>query len=148
MSASAFLERFGFPPRMQRTPVSMLSGGERRRLYLITRLVSNPNFLVLDEPTNDLDIETIENLEEYISSFSGTAVITSHDRTFLDITTDMLLVIDDGKITLFPGSYTEWKEAEEEKAAIEKETLQKPRTDTRPQREKKGLSYKEKKELE
>lgn len=148
MSASAFLERFGFPPRMQRTPVSMLSGGERRRLYLITRLVSNPNFLVLDEPTNDLDIETIENLEEYISSFSGTAVITSHDRTFLDITTDMLLVIEDGKITLFPGSYTEWKEAGEEKAAIEKETLQKPRTDTRPQREKKGLSYREKKELE
>ena len=113
MSASAFLERFGFPPRMQRTPIGMLSGGERRRLYLITRLLSNPNFLILDEPTNDLDIETIENLEDYISSFSGTVVITSHDRTFLDITTEMLLVIRDGKITLFPGNYTEWKEAED-----------------------------------
>lgn len=146
MSASAFLERFGFPPRMQRTPIGMLSGGERRRLYLITRLLSNPNFLILDEPTNDLDIETIENLEDYISSFSGTVVITSHDRTFLDITTEMLLVIRDGKITLFPGNYTEWKEAEDvERKQEEPQIKQKAE---RPQRERKGLTYKEKKELE
>ena len=146
MSASAFLERFGFPPRMQRTPIGMLSGGERRRLYLITRLLSNPNFLILDEPTNDLDIETIENLEDYISSFSGTVVITSHDRTFLDITTEMLLVIRDGKITLFPGNYTEWKEAvDAERKQEEPQIKQKAE---RPQRERKGLTYKEKKELE
>lgn len=146
MSASAFLERFGFPPRMQRTPIGMLSGGERRRLYLITRLLSNPNFLILDEPTNDLDIETIENLEDYISSFSGTVVITSHDRTFLDITTEMLIVIRDGKITLFPGNYTEWKEAEE--AERKQEEPQIKQKAERPQRERKGLTYKEKKELE
>ena len=146
MSASAFLERFGFPPRMQRTPIGMLSGGERRRLYLITRLLSNPNFLILDEPTNDLDIETIENLEDYISSFSGTVVITSHDRTFLDITTEMLLVIREGKITLFPGNYTEWKEAED--AERKQEEPQIKQKAERPQRERKGLTYKEKKELE
>ena len=146
MSASAFLERFGFPPRIQRTPIGMLSGGERRRLYLITRLLSNPNFLILDEPTNDLDIETIENLEDYISSFSGTVVITSHDRTFLDITTEMLLVIRDGKITLFPGNYTEWKEAED--AERKQEEPQIKQKAERPQRERKGLTYKEKKELE
>ena len=146
MSASAFLERFGFPPRMQRTPIGLLSGGERRRLYLITRLLSNPNFLILDEPTNDLDIETIENLEDYISSFSGTVVVTSHDRTFLDITTEMLLVIKDGKITLFPGNYTEWKEAED--AKIKQEEPQIKQKAERPQRERKGLTYKEKKELE
>ena len=146
MSASAFLERFAFPPRMQRTPIGMLSGGERRRLYLITRLLSNPNFLILDEPTNDLDIETIENLEDYISSFSGTVVITSHDRTFLDITTEMLLVIRDGKITLFPGNYTEWKEAED--AERKQEEPQIKQKAERPQRERKGLTYKEKKELE
>ena len=146
MSASAFLERFGFPPRMQRTPIGMLSGGERRRLYLITRLLSNLNFLILDEPTNDLDIETIENLEDYISSFSGTVVITSHDRTFLDITTEMLLVIREGKITLFPGNYTEWKEAED--AERKQEEPQIKQKAERPQRERKGLTYKEKKELE
>ena len=147
MSASAFLERFAFPPRMQRTPIGMLSGGERRRLYLITRLLSNPNFLILDEPTNDLDIETIENLEDYISSFSGTVVITSHDRTFLDITTEMLLVIRDGKITLFPGNYTEWKEEAEDAERKQEEPQIKQKAE-RPQRERKGLTYKEKKELE
>ena len=137
MSASSFLERFGFPPRMQRTPVGMLSGGERRRLYLITRLLSNPNFLILDEPTNDLDIETIENLEDYISSFSGTVMITSHDRTFLDIATEMLLVIKDGRITLFPGNYTEWKEREDEERK-EEAPKEKPKAERR-EREKKEL---------
>ncbi len=145
VSASRFLELFGFPVSIHRTPVALLSGGERRRLYLITRLASNPNFLLFDEPTNDLDIETMERLEEYIVSFPGCAVISSHDRTFLDVTVDMLLVIGGGKITLFPGNYTEWKEAMEEEAAAEKE---KPRTktDTRPQRVRRGLSFKEAKE--
>ncbi len=150
VSASRFLELFGFPVQMQRTPIGMLSGGERRRLYLITRLVMNPNFLLFDEPTNDLDIDTMERLEEYITSFPGCAVISSHDRTFLDVTTDMTFVIEDGSINLFPGSYSEWKEyrsdeeAEAKKAAAAKEKSQ-PR---RPQREKKGLTYKEMKEKE
>ena len=149
VSASRFLELFGFPVSMQRTPISMLSGGERRRLYLITRLASNPNFLLFDEPTNDLDIDTMERLEEYISSFPGCAIISSHDRTFLDMTTDMTFIIENGKITLFPGSFTEWKEGQDEKkAAAEEKPEEKNVSDTRRQREKKGLTYREAKEKE
>jgi ATPase components of ABC transporters with duplicated ATPase domains len=113
LSAARFLEIFGFPQSFHRTPVSLLSGGERRRLYLISKLVMNPNFLILDEPTNDLDLETMENLEEYISSFTGIVLIVSHDRAFLDCTTDTLLVLDwpgNGNITLYPGSYTDFRE--------------------------------------
>ena len=145
-----FLEIFGFPSSMHRTPIELLSGGERRRLYLITRLISNPNFLLLDEPTNDIDIETMENLEEYISSFPGCAMISSHDRTFLDCTVDMLFVIENQKITLFPGNYTQWKE---EKERIEKEekiteTVKDKERTERHGKEKKGLSYKEAREKE
>lgn len=146
VSASRFLELFGFPVSMQRTPVERLSGGERRRLYLITRLASNPNFLLFDEPTNDLDISTMEKLEEYISSFPGCAIISSHDRTFLDMTTDMTLVIENGMISLFPGTFTEWRESKEEQADDKPE--EKVQKDTRAPREKKGLTYKEKKEKE
>ena len=149
VSASRFLELFGFPVRMQRTPISMLSGGERRRLYLITRLVMNPNFLLFDEPTNDLDIATMERLEEYITSFPGCAVISSHDRTFLDVTTDMTFVIENGKIELFPGSYSEWKEYKDEEKEEEKKTASAPESEQkRPTRVSKGLSFKEKKEKE
>ena len=147
VSASRFLEFFGFPVSMQRTPISLLSGGERRRLYLITRLASNPNFLLFDEPTNDLDIETMEKLEAYITAFPGCAIISSHDRTFLDMTTEMTLSIEDGSIRLFPGSYSAWKEArlqEEE----EPSPSPAPQKAGRSQRERKGLSYKEKKEKE
>ena len=147
VSASRFLELFGFPVSMQRTPIEMLSGGEKRRLYLITRLIQNPNFLLFDEPTNDLDIDTMERLEAYISSFSGCAVISSHDRTFLDIATDMTLSIANGRITLFPGSYSEWKADRDEKAEEEKRKVQE-KHQRKPQREKKGLTYKEKKEKE
>ena len=150
VSAARFLELFGFPVSMHRTPVGMLSGGERRRLYLITRLVRNPNFLLFDEPTNDLDIETMEKLEEYIVSFPGCAMISSHDRTFLDVTTDMTLSIENGSIVLFPGSYTEWKESkaeEEEKQKQAKDTAAKAAPE-RQQREKKGLTYREMKEKE
>ena len=149
VSASRFLELFGFPVQMQRTPIGMLSGGERRRLYLVTRLVQNPNFLLFDEPTNDLDIDTMERLEEYITSFPGCAVISSHDRTFLDMTTDMTLVIENGKISLFPGCYSEWKEsrkAEElQRKAAATPSLQPQK---RQERERKGLSFKEQKEKE
>lgn len=151
VTASRFLEIFGFPVPMQRTPIELLSGGERRRLYLITRLISNPNFLLFDEPTNDLDIETMENLEEYISSFPGCAIISSHDRTFLDCAIDMLLVVEDEKISLFPGNYTEWKEEQAKKEAEAKAAAAavKPQTvDSRQPKEKKGLTYKETKEKE
>ncbi len=145
LSAARFLELFGFPQSSHRTPISLLSGGERRRLYLISKLVMNPNFLILDEPTNDLDLETMENLEEYISSFTGIVLIVSHDRAFLDCTTENLFIIDNQSVTLFPGNYTQYieKKAEEvkEKASVEK-------VDTRVRKEKKGLSYKENKELE
>ena len=149
VTASRFLEMFGFPASMQRTPIELLSGGERRRLYLITRLIANPNFIIFDEPTNDLDLETMENLEDYITAFPGCAVISSHDRTFLDLTVDMLLVIKDGRITLFPGNYSAWKE---KNGASEKEARS-AKTDSAPlkserQREKKGLSYREAKEKE
>ncbi len=145
VTASRFLELFGFPVESQRTPISLLSGGERRRLYLITRLIRNPNFLLFDEPTNDLDIPTMENLEDYISSFPGCAIISSHDRTFLDCSVDFLFVIENEKITLFPGNYTQYREKkDEEKRKRENEKKE----DTRRPREKKGLSYKETKELE
>ena len=123
VTTARFLEIFGFPSSMHRTPIELLSGGERRRLYLITRLIANPNFLLLDEPTNDIDIETMENLEEYISSFPGCAVISSHDRTFLDCTVDMLFVIENEKVTLFPGNYTQWKE-EKERIEAEKKSAE------------------------
>ena len=144
VSASRFLELFGFPVSMQRLPISTLSGGERRRLYLITRLLSSPNFLILDEPTNDLDLETMENLEQYISSFQGTVIISSHDRTFLDMTTDMLLVIEDGAIRLFPGTYSDWKEARD--ASPVQAAEKKEKRAERKEREKKGLTFREERE--
>lgn len=150
VTAARFLELFGFPASMHRTPISLLSGGERRRLYLITRLISNPNFLLFDEPTNDLDIETMENLEGYLTSFPGCMIISSHDRTLLDVTVDMLLVIEDKHITLFAGNYSEWKKFKEEEEKdlqiVEKEKTVKK--EKRQDKSQKGLSYKEKRELE
>ena len=150
VTTARFLEIFGFPSSMHRTPIELLSGGERRRLYLITRLIANPNFLLLDEPTNDIDIETMENLEEYISSFPGCAVISSHDRTFLDCTVDMLFVIENEKVTLFPGNYTQWKEEKERIEAEKKsaEIVKEKEKTEHHNREKKGLTYKEEREKE
>ena len=148
VAASRFLELFGFPVKTQRTPIEKLSGGEKRRLYLVTRLVMNPNFLLFDEPTNDLDIETMERLEEYIVSFPGCAVISSHDRTFLDVTTDMTFVIEDGHITLFPGSYSEWKEHKDEEAENKEKSIDAPPQPKRPARESRGLSFRERREKE
>lgn len=149
VTAARFLEIFGFPPSKQRTPVELLSGGERRRLYLISRLLSNPNFLLFDEPTNDLDLETMENLEDYITSFPGCAIISSHDRTFLDITVDMLFIVENGKITLYPGNYSEWKEEKEKEASQKKEVvIENPMVKEERPRAKKGLSFKETREKE
>ncbi|MBO5770175.1 MAG: ABC-F family ATP-binding cassette domain-containing protein [Spirochaetales bacterium] len=149
VTAARFLEIFGFPPSKQRTPVELLSGGERRRLYLISRLLSNPNFLLFDEPTNDLDLETMENLEDYITSFPGCAIISSHDRTFLDITVDMLFIVENGMITLYPGNYSEWKEEKEKEASQRKEVvIENPQAKEERPRAKKGLSFKETREKE
>lgn len=154
VSAGKFLEMFGFPQKMHPCLISTLSGGERRRLYLISRLVMNPNFLLFDEPTNDLDLATMENLEEYLSSFQGCSIICSHDRTFLDITTDMLFILENGKITLYPGRYSDWKEerdeAEREEKEKEKEKVPSPsqNVQTKAKEKKKGLTFKEGKEKE
>lgn len=145
MSSSQFLEYFGFPPTRQRTEVSVFSGGEKRRLYLISKLALNPNFLVLDEPTNDLDIKTMENLEQYISSFTGCCLIVSHDRAFLDCTCDYLFVIENNKITLFAGSYTQYREKIKERI---EEKIKPVQENIKIKREKKGLTWKEGKEKE
>ena len=156
ISASQILIRFLFPPERQYTPVEKLSGGELRRLYLCTILVTSPNFLILDEPTNDLDILTLQALEEYLADFAGCVLIVSHDRFFMDKVTEHLFCFEgQGQVRDFPGSYTlyrEVREAEErERAELEQakrktsEPTSPPRTSTnRPAR----LSYAEKKELE
>ena len=136
-----------------------LSGGERRRLYLCTILISNPNFLVLDEPTNDLDIVTLNVLEDYLRNFKGCLIVISHDRYFMDKVVDHLLVFKgNGELKDFPGNYTdyrEWKETQEQKAKSEqaekakqdnkKTTAEKRNTSDNTRRR---LSFKEKKELE
>jgi len=111
VSAAKFLEMFNFPSSTHRTLIEKLSGGEKRRLYLIRILISNPNFLILDEPTNDLDLDTMRRLEDFVLSFKGTIIVVSHDRAFLDRTTDSLFVFDGkGGIKGFTGNYTEYRE--------------------------------------
>ena len=102
---------FNFPSGTHRTLISKLSGGEKRRLFLIKTLITNPNFLILDEPTNDLDLDTMRRLEDYVLNFSGTLIVVSHDRAFLDRTTDFLFVFNgQGKIKGFTGNYSEYRE--------------------------------------
>ena len=111
LSASQFLQHFLFTPEEQHTYIAKLSGGERRRLYLCTVLMRNPNFLILDEPTNDLDIVTLQILEEYLSNFRGCLIIVSHDRYFMDKVVDHILVFKgQGDIQDFPGNYTQYRE--------------------------------------
>lgn len=124
LSAAQFLQLFLFPPEQQYTYVSKLSGGEKRRLHLLTILFRNPNFLILDEPTNDLDLPTLAVLENFLSEFSGCLIIVSHDRYFMDRLVDHLLVFEgDGQIRDFPGNYSqyrEWLKTEEAEAKEEK----------------------------
>ena len=150
VSAARFLELFGFPQSMHRSPISILSGGEKRRLYLISRLVENPNFLILDEPTNDLDIDTMESLEDYISSFPGPVLICSHDRTFLDITTETTLHIKDGIIQYFAVPVSTFLEEEKEREKEEKRDAESNKVVEQRTRkeEKKRLSFKEQREYE
>lgn len=154
LSASQFLQQFLFSPSHQYDLVAKLSGGEKRRLYLCTVLISNPNFLVLDEPTNDLDIQTMTILEEYIRGFSGCVIIVSHDRYFMDKIADHVFVMQgEGAIKDFPGNYTQykiWQQAEADRIARECETKSKPvQAAPQPKRTYENrLSFKERKELE
>lgn len=129
LTASQFLQHFLFSPEQQYNYVYKLSGGEKRKLYLCTVLMRNPNFLVLDEPTNDLDIKTLQILEEYLQDFPGCVIVVSHDRYFMDKVVDHLLVFrGEGEIKDFPGNYTqyrEWQKLEDKKSAELKDAAQK-----------------------
>lgn len=154
-SASQFLQLFLFSPTDQQKLIEKLSGGEKRRLYLAMVLMSKPNFLILDEPTNDLDIQTLEILEDYLSKFSGCLIVISHDRFFMDRCVDHTFVfMGDGVIKDFPGNYSEyraWKEAhEKEETTAQKQKAElkpaKPRNNNRDNSQK--LTFKEKREFE
>jgi ATP-binding cassette subfamily F protein uup len=162
ISVSKFLELFLFPPAQQYTPVHKLSGGERKRLQLLCVLVKNPNFLILDEPTNDFDLDTLNVLEDFLENYSGCLLIVSHDRYFMDRLVEHLFVFEgDGHVRDFYGNYTDYREVlEEEKKAAELAALNKVETpvvknetsatssSTATVPSGKKLSFKEKKELE
>ena len=154
-TAMAWLNHFLFTPQDQQKYIAKLSGGERRRLYLAIVLMTKPNFLILDEPTNDLDISTLEILEEYLSQFNGCVIIVSHDRFFMDRTVDHTFVFTgNGHVKDFPGNYSEyraWKQHHEQEAAqaAKEQEVAKPKENTWANRsEQKRLSYKEQRELE
>ena len=151
LTASQFLQHFLFTPETQHSYVYKLSGGERRRLYLCTVLMRNPNFLVLDEPTNDLDIVTLQVLEEYLRNFKGCVIVVSHDRYFMDKVVDHLLVFKgQGDIRDFPGNYSDYRDWKLAKADHDK-AMAKPKEE-KTQRvrlnEKRRMSFKERKEFE
>ena len=158
MTASQFLQFFLFTPEEQHNYVYKLSGGEKRKLYLCTVLMRNPNFLVLDEPTNDLDIQTLQVLEEYLQDFAGCVIVVSHDRYFMDKVVDHLLVFKgEGEIQDFPGNYTQYREwcrlqpktegeGAEKKAT--KPTAKEQPSATRKKEGKRKMTYKEKREYE
>ncbi|AFY90850.1 ABC-F family ATP-binding cassette domain-containing protein [Chroococcidiopsis thermalis] len=169
ITASQMLERFLFPPNQQYAPIHMLSGGEKRRLFLLRVLMSAPNVLILDEPTNDLDVQTLAVLEEYLEDFNGCAIVVSHDRYFLDRAVETIFAIESGgNLRQYPGNYSvylEYKQAEEEEKS--KVESQKPKAESRnslpipdsgtgaqlcaptiPAAKSRKLSFKEKREYE
>jgi len=160
ISASQFMEKFGFTAHQQFTPLSKLSGGEKRRLHLLSILFKNPNFLVLDEPTNDLDLQTLRTLEEFLQDFPGCILIVSHDRYFMDRLVDHLFAFEgNGVIRDFPGNYSQyrlWKQLEENKPQISKSNAQlatgnekqKHTSDQSIKAEAQKFSFKEKTEFE
>lgn len=153
-SPDQLLAHFMFPYSMHRQPVSLLSGGEKRRLYLLTVLVSNPNFLILDEPTNDLDLLTLQKLEDFLQSYKGCLLVVSHDRYFLDQTVDQLFVFEgDGKVKGFMGNYSQYHDYLEEKNKEEKRVIAAQKQETRVEKpkateRKKKRTYKEQQEYE
>jgi len=145
VTATEMLKRFLFDGKMQQMKLSALSGGERKRLYLLKALMFGANFIIMDEPTNDLDIRTLEILEDYLDAFKGCLLIVSHDRFFLDRTVDYLFIFQNGKLRKFAGNYSDYllvQHYEQEETAEKKEPLI-----TRPKRIAKGLSYNEQREL-
>ena len=155
MTASQFLNYFLFSPEEQHNYVYKLSGGEKRKLYLCTVLMKNPNFLVLDEPTNDLDIQTLQILEEYLQDFPGCVIVVSHDRYFMDKVVDHLLVFKgEGEIQDFPGNYTQYRDyqkmkskEENQQKPIKKPTNNEPKSNN-SHNEKHKMTFKEKREYE
>ena len=148
LSAMQFLQHFMFTPLQQQNYIYKLSGGERRRLHLCVVLMKQPNFLVLDEPTNDLDIMTLQVLEQYLQDFRGCVIVVSHDRYFMDKVVDHLLVFKgDGVIEDFPGNYTQYREFRAQ-ALMQSDCVASNTVKPRLSEQKKRLSYKEQKELE
>jgi ATP-binding cassette subfamily F protein uup len=155
LSASQLLNRFLFPNEQHYTQVSKLSGGEKRRLYLLTILIKNPNLLILDEPTNDLDIITLNVLEDFLSEFPGVIIIVSHDRYFMDRVADHLFIFEgDGVIRDFNGNYTDYRndlaerEKEQRRLANEAANAAKKAAQAGLEKPKVKLSFKDKYELE
>jgi ABC transport system ATP-binding/permease protein len=151
ITASQMLEKFMFPPSMQYDYISRLSGGERRRLYLLRILMGAPNVLMLDEPTNDLDIQTLVRLEEYLDTFAGCLIVVSHDRYFLDRTVEHIFRLEDGgRVKEYPGNYSAFLEARVREAAESVETtrITKPTAARKQSTAPRKLSYKERRELE
>ena len=160
MTATQFLTHFLFPPEKQHDYIAKLSGGERRRLYLCTVLMRSPNFIILDEPTNDLDIATLNVLEDYLISFKGCVIVVSHDRFFMDKVVDHMLVFQgDCKIKDFPGNYTDYRQWKELKDEEERELKNQQAANNKPQtvdyrpltvdkQGKRKLSFNEKREYE
>jgi ATP-binding cassette subfamily F protein uup len=152
LSASQLLQYFLFTPEQQYNYVYKLSGGERRKLYLCTVLMKNPNFLVLDEPTNDLDIVTLQILEEYLQDFPGCVIVVSHDRYFMDKVVDHLLVFKgNGDIEDFPGNYTQYREWErlQNQSPQSSQSSQSSQTKSSYRHDdRRRMSYKEKREFE
>ena len=133
ITVSQFLTQFGFPPKQQFTPIGKMSGGERRRLQLLLVLIKNPNFLILDEPTNDLDLITLNILEEFLDTFPGCLIIVSHDRYFMDRLVEHLFVFEgEGVIRDFPGNYTDFREWEEENAEQKASSSAQPKVEPKP----------------
>lgn len=150
VSVSKMLEMFLFAPNTHYTVISNLSGGEKRRLYLLRILMTNPNFLILDEPTNDIDIKTLSILENFLTSFEGCLIIVTHDRYFMNRVVDHLFIFgDDGEIKSFPGNYSDYLEYEESKKEIKlNNNVKEKKSDQKENKEKTKLTFKEKKELE
>jgi ABC transport system ATP-binding/permease protein len=149
ISAAQMLERFLFPMHTHGTPIRKLSGGERRRLYLLRLLMSQPNVLLLDEPTNDLDTETLTVLEDYLEDFPGVVITVSHDRYFLDKIADQLLIFNgNGSIDSYIGTYSDYLAVQHAQKVSKKEEQSPPKSSLRPKKEKKKMTYMEKKEWE
>lgn len=149
LSASRFLEQFNFPPEKQYTPIARLSGGEKKRLQLLKLLMGGPNFLVLDEPTNDFDIDTLNALGDFLENFGGCLVLVSHDRYFMDQLVDQLFVVAEGEITVFNGNYSDYRDWKAAQMKAEEAPVKpvRARPEASPSSSRK-LSYREKKELE